>query len=137
MIKNKNMINDPISDLIIRITNAYKVKHKTVLIPYSKLIKDVLIILKQEQLIQNIQIYKKNFKVILISLKYKDFDLKPLLNQIVRVSKPGLRIYCNKDTLPNISNNLGVAILSTSKGIMTNKQAKRLNIGGEILCYIL
>jgi small subunit ribosomal protein S8 len=131
------MINDVISDMIVRITNAYRIKHKTVAIPYSKLVKDIALILKQENLIENIQVYKKNFKVILIFLKYNDTDLKPVFNQMVRVSKPGLRIYSNKNKLPNISNNSGIAILSTSKGIITNKQAKKLNIGGEILCYIL
>jgi small subunit ribosomal protein S8 len=131
------MINDVISDMIIRITNAYTIKHKTVIIPYSKLLKDIAIILKQEGLIKNIQIYKKKFKVILIFLKYTDTEFKPVFNKIVRVSKPGLRIYCNKNTLPNQSNNSGVIILSSSKGIITNRQAKKLNVGGEILCYIL
>jgi small subunit ribosomal protein S8 len=137
MIKNKIMINDVISDMIVRITNAYKIKNKTVVIPYSKLIKDIATVLKQEGLIKNIQIYKKNFKVILIYLKYTDTDFKPVFNKIIRVSKPGLRVYSNKNTLPNLFNNLGTAVLSTSKGVITNHQAKKLNVGGEILCYIL
>jgi small subunit ribosomal protein S8 len=140
------MINDVISDMIIRINNAYKIQHEIVEIPYSKLIKSVVDTLKKENIIHDVKIFKKQFKlrlikksikVILIILKYTSVKHNPLFKQIVRVSKPGLRIFCNKKTIPNILNNSGLAIISSSKGIITNREAKELNIGGEILFFIL
>ena len=140
------MINDVISDMIIRINNAYKIKHEIVEIPYSKLIKSIVDTFKKEGIIHDVKIFKKqlklrlikkSIKVIIIILKYKGVNHEPLFNQIVRVSKPGLRICCNKNTIPNILNNSGLAIISSSKGIITNREAKELNIGGEILFFIL
>ena len=81
-------------------------------------------------------IQKKSFEYILISLKYKGNQREPVINTIQRISKPGSRVYANSKTLPKVLNNLGVAIISTSKGVMTNFKAKELGIGGEVLCYI-
>jgi small subunit ribosomal protein S8 len=98
---------------------------------------NLAIILKEEGFIEDFEIYEENSrKFILISMKYKGTERLPVISKIKRVSKPGLRIYSNKNSLPNILGNLGVAIISTSQGLMTNIKARKLGIGGEVLCYI-
>ena len=132
------MINDAISQMLTCIRNAFQLKHEIVEISYTNVTKRIALLLKQEGVLENVEVYKNKKKYVLILfLKYKDLSRNSALSQIVRVSKSGLRIYCTKNTLPNISNNLGLAILSTSKGIMTHLKAKELNLGGEILFYIL
>lgn len=131
------MVNDTISDMLTRIRNANMVKHQIVQVPMTKMSLSISKILKEEGYIEDFESYTENNKnYLLISLKYMGKSRKSVICKIERVSKPGLRIYANSKKLPRILNNLGIAIISTSKGVMTNLKAKELGIGGEILCYI-
>lgn len=131
------MVNDTISDMLTRIRNANMVKHQIVQVPMTKMSLSISKILKEEGYIEDFESYTENNKnYLLISLKYMGKSRKSVICKIERVSKPGLRIYSNSKELPRILNNLGIAIISTSKGVMTNLKAKELGIGGEILCYI-
>ena len=131
------MVTDTISDILTRIRNANMVKHQIVQIPTTKMSLAIITILKEEGFIENFENFNDNNKqYLLISLKYIGNKRKPIISKLKRVSKPGLRVYSNSKTLPIILDNLGIAIISTSKGIMTNLKAKELGIGGEILCYI-
>ena len=131
------MVNDTISDMLTRIRNANLVKHQIVQIPSTKMSLAITQILKDEGYIEDYEIYDETkFKSILISLKYKGKLREPVISTIKRVSTPGLRVYKQSNNLPNVLGNLGIAILSTSKGVMTNQKARELGIGGEILCYI-
>lgn len=131
------MVSDNVSDILTRIRNSILVRHRIVEIPATKTSFAILNILKEEGFIENFEIYTKTVtKYFLLYLKYFDHKSKPVISKMKRISKPGLRIYKNSKTLPFILNNLGFAIISTSKGIMTNHKAKNLGIGGEILCYI-
>lgn len=131
------MVTDPISDMLTRIRNATMVKHQIVQIPNTKMSLAITIILKEEGFIDDFEIYNENSKnYILISLKYISKYRKPIISKIKRISKPGLRVYTNAKKLPIVLGNLGLAIISTSQGVMTNLNAKKLGIGGEILCYI-
>ena len=131
------MVTDNIADMLTRIRNANMVKHQIVKIPATKMSKAIAGILKEEGFIENFEIYSENlYHYLLISLKYKGQARERVINKIDRISKPGLRIYVNSQKLPSVLNGLGVAILSTSKGVMTNTKAKELGIGGEVLCYI-
>ena len=131
------MVTDNIADMLTRIRNANMVKHQIVEIPATKMSKAIAKILKEEGFIENFETYRKNlYDYLLLSLKYKGQSRERVINKIKRISKPGLRIYVNSQKLPNVLNGLGIAILSTSKGIMTNTKAKELGIGGEVLCYI-
>ena len=104
---------------------------------HTKMSKSIAGILKEEGIIENFELYtEKSFEYILISLKYKGNQREPVISRIQRISKPGSRVYANSKTLPKVLNNLGIAIVSTSKGVMTNFKAKELGIGGEVLCYI-
>jgi len=131
------VVTDTISDMLTRIRNANMVKHQIVQIPSTKMSKSIAGILKEEGFIENFELYtEKSFEYILISLKYKGNQREPVISRIQRISKPGSRVYANSKTLPKVLNNLGIAIVSTSKGVMTNFKAKELGIGGEVLCYI-
>jgi len=131
------VVTDTISDMLTRIRNANMVKHQIVQIPHTKMSQAIAEILKAEGYIENFEIYKENsFSFLLLSLKYKGKLRQPVISKIQRVSKPGSRIYSNADKLPRILEDLGIAIVSTSKGVMTNLKARELGIGGEILCYI-
>ncbi len=130
------MITDPIADMLTRIRNAQNVKKNEVLIPFSNLKFEIAKILKHENYIEDLEnIEEAKFPQIKITLKY-DEKKQPVIRNIKRISRPGQRIYINKNKLPRVLNNLGIAIISTSQGLMTNKEAKRKNIGGEILCEI-
>jgi len=130
------VVTDNIADMLTRIRNANMVKHQIVEIP-TKRSKAIAKILKEEGFIENFETYRKNlYDYLLLSLKYKGQSRERVINKIKRISKPGLRIYVNSQKLPNVLNGLGIAILSTSKGIMTNIKAKEFGIGGEVLCYI-
>ena len=131
------MVNDTISDMLTRIRNANMVKHQIVQIPTTKMSLAIAEILKEEGFIEDFENYTENEKkYLLISLKYIGKSRKPVISKIERISKPGLRIYSNSKKLPRILDNLGIAIISTSSGVMTNLKAKELGIGGEVLCYI-
>ena len=129
-------MSDVIADMLTRIRNANNAKHDTVDIPASNMKKAIADILVDEGYIKNVQIIEDNKQgVIRITLKYGPNKSK-ILQGLRRVSKPGLRIYANSKDMPRVMNGLGVAIVSTSKGIMTDKQARALNIGGEVLCFV-
>ena len=131
------MVNDTISDMLTRIRNANMVKHQIVQIPSTKMSLAITEILKAEGYIEDFEKYSENNKnYLLISLKYTGKSRQPVIGKLERVSKPGLRVYSSSKELPKVLNNLGIAIISTSKGVMTNLKAKELGIGGEVLCYI-
>jgi small subunit ribosomal protein S8 len=131
------VVTDTISDMLTRIRNANLVKHQIVQISNTKMSYAIAQILKEEGFIEDFESYEENNKnYLFLFLKYVGKSRKPVICKIERVSKPGLRVYANSKTLPKVLNNLGVAIMSTSKGVMTNLKAKELGIGGEVLCYI-
>lgn len=129
------MNTDPIADYLTRIRNAAKAGHKVVNIPASNTKKEMTKILKDKGYILNYKFEEDNKQGnIKIALKYNGSS--SVIEKLQRISKPGLRKYANKQTMPRVLNGLGIAILSTSKGVMTDKEAKRQNVGGEVLCYI-
>ena len=131
------MVTDTISDMLTRIRNATMVQHRIVQIPKTKMSLAIAKILEEEGFITSFEMYQERHReYILISLKYLEKSNKSVISKIKRVSKPGLRVYVNSKTLPKVLGNLGVAILSTSKGVMTNLKAQELGVGGEVLCYI-
>lgn len=131
------MVTDTISDMLTRIRNATMVKHQIVQIPVTKMSVAITNILKEEGFIQDFESYQENKQnYLLLSLKYTGKSRESVISKIQRVSKSGLRVYTNSKELPRVLDNLGIAIMSTSKGVMTNIKAKELGIGGEVLCYI-
>ena len=131
------MIRDAISDMLTRIRNANMVRHQIVRIPETKMTLAIASILKEEGYISDFEEFEENNqKFLLLCLKYQGQKRQPIITSIKRISKPGLRIYVSTKNLPNVLNNLGIAILSTSKGVMTNHRARTLGIGGEVICYI-
>jgi small subunit ribosomal protein S8 len=131
------VVTDTISDMLTRIRNANMVKHQIVQIPATKMSLAIADILKEEGFIENFENFNENnVNYLLLSLKYTGKSRKSVICKIERVSKPGLRVYANSKKLPRVLDNLGIAIMSTSKGVMTNLKAKELGIGGEVLCYI-
>ncbi len=129
-------IIDPIADMLTRIRNANANKHETVLVPESKTKHAIAEILKNEGYIVDFASTEQDgIKMMEISLKYGPNGEK-VIQGLKRISKPGLRIYANADELPKVLNGLGIAIVSTSKGIITDKQARKLNLGGEVLAYV-
>jgi small subunit ribosomal protein S8 len=123
--------------MLTRIRNAQMVKHQIVQIPSTKMSRAIAEILKEEGYIEDFESYTENErKYLLISLKYTGQSRKPVISKIERMSKPGLRVYSSSKKLPRVLENLGIAVISTSKGVMTNLKAKQLGIGGEVLFYI-
>jgi small subunit ribosomal protein S8 len=130
------MMTDPIADMLTRIRNGSKAKLEKVDIPSSKLKLEIAKILKDEGYIKNLKMVKDRRQgVIRVYLKYTDEEV-PVIQGIKRVSKPGCRMYAGNDAIPKVLAGLGVAILSTPKGIQTGKQAKKDNVGGEVLCHV-
>nr|AZP39700.1 30S ribosomal protein S8 [Nitzschia palea] len=131
------MVTDTISDMLTRIRNATMVKHQIVQIPVTKMSLAITTILKEEGFIEDFEPYQENKReYLLLSLKYTGKSRDSVISQIKRISKPGLRVYKKSNELPKVLDDLGIAIVSTSKGVMTNVKAKTLGIGGEVLCYI-
>jgi small subunit ribosomal protein S8 len=129
-------VSDPISDMLTRIRNASRAKHPNCLIPGSSIKKNILEILAKEGYIQSYEIVQKGaFNDFQVNLKY-DEKKRPLIQEIERVSKPGRRVYIESEAIRPYRNNIGTLILSTSKGVITGKKAKRLKVGGEILCKV-
>lgn len=128
-------ITDVIADMLTRIRNANNQRHDTVDIPYSKVKKAISDILVEEGFVKSQEVLQDgNKKTIRLTLKYE--NKTRVLQGLKRISKPGLRIYANAEELPRVLNGLGIAIISTSKGIMADKKARKENIGGEVLAYI-
>ncbi len=129
-------ITDPIADMLTRMRNGLMVHHDSVLVPASKVKLAIAKILKDEGFINDFEVVKdKTHKSIKVSLKYVSKN-QPALTGMERISKPGLRVYVERGEIPRVYGGLGIAVVSTPKGIMTGKQAWRQGIGGEILCYI-
>ncbi len=130
------MNTDPIADMLTRIRNANIVSHETVEIPSSKLKVELAKLLKSEGFISDYNVKEVGkFKVLEITLKY-DEKRNPVISKLERISKPGLRTYCKAKNLPKVLGGMGIAIVSTSKGLLTDRKARKENIGGEVLCYI-
>ena len=131
-------MTDPISDLLTRIRNAIMAGHKVVEVPASKLKTEIARILFEKGYILSYKVVESDNKQgsLKIALKYNPKNKKSAIKSIQRASRPGLRYYSGVDDLPRVLNGLGIAIISTSKGLMTDKEAKRENVGGEVLCYV-
>jgi small subunit ribosomal protein S8 len=129
-------MTDPIADMLTRIRNALMVNKETVEIPSSNMKKSIADILLKEGYVSDVKLVEDGLAgKIVITLKYAG-KKKPVINGLKRVSKPGLRTYAGVEDMPKVMDGLGVAIISTNKGVMTDKQAKAENVGGEVLCYI-
>jgi small subunit ribosomal protein S8 len=129
-------LTDPVADMLTRIRNAAKIRRKEVNIPSSKLKVEIAKILKEEGFIKNFKVIDDNKQGILnIALKYTD-NAQGLITGVTRVSKPGCRVYCDRDSIPKVLDGLGIAVISTSKGIVTGKRCEELGLGGEVICYI-
>ena len=130
-------MTDPIADFLTRIRNAVAAGHKVVEIPASKVKQELTRILHEKGFILSYKMVEGTpYHTIKIALKYHPETKRPAISHLERVSKPGLRRYADVETLPRVLNGLGIAIISTSKGIITDKEAKELNVGGEVLCYV-
>lgn len=130
------MNTDPIADMLTRIRNANMVSHAQVEMPSSRLKLELAKLLKEEGYITNyVERVVDKFKVLSIELKYDEAG-KPIITNLQRVSKPGLRNYCKAKNLPQVLGGMGIAIVSTSKGLLTDRRARKENVGGEILCYV-
>ena len=131
------MLTDPISDYLTRLRNASKAGHRVVNIPGSNLKRQITKILFDQGYILSYKFEENEVQGnIKIALKYDKFTKEPIIKKLQRVSKPGLRKYSNSNDLPRVLNGLGIAIISTSHGVMTSKQAQQENVGGEVLCYV-
>ncbi|MEE1038201.1 MAG: 30S ribosomal protein S8 [Eubacterium sp.] len=130
-------MNDPIADMLTRIRNANTAKHDTVDVPVSKIKLAIADILVKEGYVTKYEIVEDgNFKNIRITLKYGATKNEKIISGLKRVSKPGLRVYKGKDELPRVLGGLGVAIISTNQGVITDKEARKLHVGGEVLAYV-
>ncbi|AGK99208.1 30S ribosomal protein S8 [Clostridium pasteurianum] len=130
------VMTDPIADLLTRIRNANVVKHEVVEVPSSTIKKAIVNIMLQEGYIKNIEEYNDgSVPMLRLSMKYGQSKVR-VITGLRRISKPGLRVYCRKEETPKVLNGLGVAVISTSKGIVTDKEARKLGLGGEVICYI-
>ena len=130
-------MSDPIADMLTRIRNANTAKHDTVDIPSSKMKLAIADILLKEGYVKAVDVIEEgNFKTIKITLKYGANKNEKILTGLKRISKPGLRVYASKDELPKVLGGLGTAIISTNKGVLTDKEARKQNVGGEVLAFI-
>ena len=129
------MVTDPIADMLTRIRNANQMRYKEVEVPASKMKNEIARILKSEGFIVDYKVKKNNIQDILVlSLKY--VDKERVITGLKRISKPGLRVYVKAEEVPSVLNGLGIAIISTSKGVMTDKGARAKSLGGEVLAYV-
>ena len=125
-------MTDPIADMLTRIRNANVVKHETVDVPASNMKKEIVRILLEEGFVRG---YDEKQGIIRIQLKYGQ-TCERVISGLKRISKPGMRVYADKHEVPRVLNGLGISIISTSKGILTDKQARKENVGGEVICYV-
>ena len=129
--------NDPIADMLTRIRNANTAKHDTVDVPSSKMKLSIAEILLNEGYIKSYEVVEDGkFKTIRITLKYGAKKKKKIITGLKRISKPGLRVYAGKDELPRVLGGLGIAIISTNNGVVTDKEARKLGVGGEVLAFV-
>lgn len=131
------MVNDTIADMLTRIRNANLAKHQIVQVPATKMTRNIIKVLREEGFIYEFEEIGDQLRnYLIISLKYKGKNKQPVITALKRVSKPGLRVYANHRELPKVLGGIGIAIISTSKGVMTDRQARYSGLGGEVLCYI-
>ena len=131
------MTNDTVSDMLTRIRNANLARHQIVAIPSTKMTKAIAKVLSDEGLIDSFEELSNGSRgSLLLSLKYSGFDRKPVIEKIQRISKPGLRVYSGSKKMPRVLGGFGTAIVSTSRGLMTDQQARKEGVGGELICYI-
>ena len=131
------MVNDTIADMLTRVRNANLARHKIVQIPSTKMTRDITSVLLEEGFIQGFEEIGDGInRQLLLSLKYKGKEAEPVITSLKRVSRPGLGVYANRKELPRVLGGLGVAIISTSKGVLTDNKARHQGVGGEVLCYI-
>jgi small subunit ribosomal protein S8 len=129
--------NDTISDMLTRIRNANLARHQTTEVPSTKMTRSIAKVLREEGFIGDYEEAGEGVKKnLVIALKYTGKGRKPIITALKRVSKPGLRVYSNRQDLPRVLGGIGIAIISTSSGIMTDREARRTGVGGEILCYV-
>ena len=129
--------HDTISDMLTRIRNACLVKHPTTKVPSTKMTRSIAKVLQEEGFIENYEEMGEGIKKHLsLSLKYQGKNRQPTISTLKRVSKPGLRVYSKRKDIPRVLGGIGIAIVSTSRGVMTDREARRQGVGGEILCYI-
>jgi small subunit ribosomal protein S8 len=131
------VVNDTISDMLTRLRNANLAKHQIVEVPSTKMTRNIAGILLEEGFIQSFEEVGESFNSqLLLSLKYKGKHREPVITALRRVSKPGLRVYANRKELPRVLGGLGIAVISTSQGVMTDNKARHQGLGGEVLCYV-
>lgn len=129
--------NDTIADMLTRIRNACLVQQQSTNVPATKMTRSIAKVLKDEGFIADFEETGEGIKkYLVVSLKYKGKNRQPIITAMKRVSKPGLRVYSNRKELPRVLGGIGIAIISTSSGIMTDREARRQGIGGEVLCYV-
>ncbi|HIK09573.1 MAG TPA: 30S ribosomal protein S8 [Oscillatoriaceae cyanobacterium M33_DOE_052] len=129
--------NDTIADMLTRIRNSNLARHPKTEVPATKMTRAIARVLKEEGFITDFEEVGEGIKKnLVIALKYKGKNRQPTVRKLKRVSKPGLRVYSNRQELPRVLGGIGIAIISTSKGIMTDREARRQGIGGEVLCYV-
>lgn len=130
------VMTDPIADMLTRVRNANRMRHEKVEMPASRLKTDILAVLKKEGFIVGYNVAKDGVQgKIVVTLKYTDLKER-VIKGLKRISKPGLRVYTSVDELPKVLNGLGIALISTSKGIMTDREARLAQVGGEVLAYV-
>ncbi|MBW4604699.1 MAG: 30S ribosomal protein S8 [Calothrix sp. FI2-JRJ7] len=129
--------NDTVADMLTRIRNANMARHQTTEVPATRMTRSIAKVLREEGFIGEFEEKGEGIKTnLLIALKYKGKSRQPLITALKRVSRPGLRVYSNRKDLPRVLGGIGIAIISTSSGIMTDREARRQNVGGEVLCYV-
>lgn len=131
------MVNDTIADMLTRVRNANLARHQIVQVPSTKMTKNIASVLVDEGFIQNFEEVGEGInEQLLLSLKYKGRDREPVITALKRISRPGLRVYANRKELPRVLGGLGIAVISTSRGVLTDNKARHQGLGGEVLCYI-
>ena len=131
------MVNDTIADMLTRVRNANLARHKIVQIPSTKMTRNIASVLIEEGFIQDFEEIGEGInRQLLLSLKYKGKEGEPVITSLKRISRPGLRVYANRKEIPRVLGGLGVVIISTSKGVLTDNKARHQGVGGEVLCYI-
>ena len=131
------MVNDTIADMLTRIRNANLARHQIVQVPSTKMTRNLAFVLQEEGFIQSFEEVGEDItKQLLLSLKYKGKEREPVITSLKRISRPGLRVYANRKELPSVLGGLGIAIISTSQGVLTDNKARHQGLGGEVLCYI-
>lgn len=130
-------VNDPIADMLTRIRNANLARHDKTMVPASRMARSIAQVLQSEGFITGFEEEGEGIKKhLVIALKYNSKTKQPVIKMLRRVSKPGLRVYANRRELPRVLGGIGIAIVSTSKGIMTDREARKQGVGGEVLCYV-